>query len=197
MHRNVEFLFKVGPTSKQAFRFKVGPGLACRTPVAWKLPHLHVCCLDNVNNIIYLIIVWELHTGKTGIQRLHSCSFSGKLVMRKKLKKSRKKIKKLNYDYEKKLIKILKKLTDLVWYQFYKFKTEKIKPNKKNWAKSKNRAKLVWTGFFLKKKPKSAGSNQFLFSFGFFLKKIQFNYFFLIKTEPNRSNLLPRKQNCL
>jgi hypothetical protein len=94
LYRNVAFLFEVGPTREHALRFKVGPGLACRIPVAWKLPYLHVYCLDNVNKIIYLIIAWELHTCPHHAQPKpkksmasqdctaeHFCSFSGKLLI--------------------------------------------------------------------------------------------------------------------
>jgi hypothetical protein len=48
-----------------------------------------------------------------------------KLIKLKKLKK--KKLKKSNR--EKKPIRILKRLSDSVWFQFYKLETEKTEPN--------------------------------------------------------------------
>jgi hypothetical protein len=47
---------------------------------------------------------------------------------------------------KKKPIKILKKLTDLVWFRFYKPKTEKTEPNRtepKQSQTGKNQAKPV------------------------------------------------------
>ena len=67
-------------------------------------------------------------------------------------KKNRETEKKITEPWKKpiKPIKILKKPTSSVWYQFYKPETEpNWKNREKNRAKSsQNRAKPVWTGFF-------------------------------------------------
>ena len=77
-----------------------------------------------------------------------------------------------------KLIRILKKLTSLVRFWFYKPKTEKTKP-------SQTGKKPSQTGFPPKiTEPKSVGLNRFRFSFVFFTG---FGYFFFIKTELNQT----------
>jgi hypothetical protein len=59
----------------------------------------------------------------------------------------------------------------------------RAKPEK-NRAKPKNRAEPIWTGFC----PKKPNRNQSVWTgFGFF-KKIQFDYYFFIKTEPNKKD---------
>jgi hypothetical protein len=95
---------------------------------------------------------------------------------------------------KKKPIKILKKPAGSVWFGFYKPKTEKTEPNlnrkkpsqnrqktEPNWAKTepnkKNQVKPVWTGF-CPKKPNRTKTCQFE-PVSVFLKKIQFNYYFL------------------
>ena len=96
-------------------------------------------------------------------------------------------------------IKILKKPTGVVRFWFYKPETEKTEPNRKKQEKTKpnqkkpsqtektkrNQKKPSRTGlnWFLSKKtepkPKPVGLNLSRFDFGFFLKKIEFGYFFL------------------
>ena len=83
----------------------------------------------------------------------------------------------------KKLIKILKKSTDSVWFCFYKSKIKKTEPKPKQKKTGKNQAKPVWSGFVLKK-PNRTEIDRFEPVSVFFKKIFRFSYFFLIKTEP-------------
>jgi hypothetical protein len=91
---------------------------------------------------------------------------------------------------EKKSIKILKNLIGSVL--FYKFETEKIKLNRKNRAeleKNLSQTEKIMPnrfepGFFLKKL--NLTKTDRFEPVSILLKKIQFNYFFLIKTKPNQ-----------
>jgi len=103
---------------------------------------------------------------------------------------------------EKKLIKpikILKKQAGSVRFRFYKQKTEKTEPKpkkpEKNWSKpSQNWAKPVWTYFFPKNKPNLTETGRFnpiSVRFWFFLKKIQFGYFFFDKKRTKPKMITP------
>jgi hypothetical protein len=92
----------------------------------------------------------------------------------------------------------LKKSTGLVWFWFYKPKTQKTEPNpnriktepnrKKTEPNWENRANPVWTDF-CSKKPKPVGLNRFNF-----LKKIQFGYFFY--KNQNKSKMIISNNCC-
>jgi hypothetical protein len=90
--------------------------------------------------------------------------------------KSRKPEKKITEKTEpwKKLIKVLKKSTNSVWFWFYKSKIKKTEPKpkqKKPGKNRKNQAKPVWTGFVLKK-PNRTEIDRFEPVSVFFLKNI-------------------------
>jgi len=65
------------------------------------------------------------------------------LGVRKKSKnrENQKKINRKNRIVKKKLIKIFKKPAGSVRFRFYKPKTEKTEPNRKNWQKNKPKPK--------------------------------------------------------
>jgi hypothetical protein len=54
---------------------------------------------------------------------------------------------------KKKPIKILKKLTDLVWFRFYKPKTEKTEPNRTQTEPNRKKPSQTGLNRFLSKKP--------------------------------------------
>ena len=72
------------------------------------------------------------------------------------------------------MIKILKKPTSSVWFQFYKSKTEKTEPNL-------NRKKPSQTGKKLSQTENQTGKNRAK------TEPNQFELVFFLKTEPNRN----------
>jgi hypothetical protein len=72
----------------------------------------------------------------------------------------------------------------LVRFRFYKPETEKTKPNRTQTGK--NRAKPVWTGFVLKNRTETDRFElvSVQVQFHFFLKKIQFIFFYKNQIKP-------------